>query len=69
MKDLIDFRLSLNLTQKEMAIKMGISESYYSKVEGEFKRPGRGFLEKFKREFPNKDINIFFKECTNSEVN
>ncbi|MBU5308430.1 hypothetical protein KQI18_11645 [Clostridioides mangenotii] len=52
-----------------MAIKMGISESYYSKVEGEFKRPGRGFLEKFKREFPDKDINIFFKKCTNSEVN
>lgn len=69
MKDLIDFRLSLNLTQKEMAKKIGISESYYSKVEGEFKRAGRGFLEKFKKEFPKEDINIFFKNITKSDFN
>ncbi|MBO3446380.1 helix-turn-helix transcriptional regulator [Clostridium sp. CCUG 7971] len=60
MKDLIDFRISLKLTQREMANEIGVSKSYYQKVEGSFKKPGRGFIEKFKETFPNKDIGIFF---------
>lgn len=44
-----------------MAEKMNISKSYYEKVEKGFKKPGRGFLEKFKETFPEGDMNIFFK--------
>jgi len=62
MKDLINFRCTLNLTQKEMARQIGVSKSYYEKVEGCFKNPGRGFLEKFNNEFPDKDLNMFFKQ-------
>ncbi|MEG2353724.1 MAG: helix-turn-helix transcriptional regulator [Clostridium sp.] len=62
MRDLIKFRNSLNLTQEEMAIKIGVSKSYYSKIERGFKKPGRGFIEKYKETFPNKDINIFFTQ-------
>jgi len=62
MKDLINLRCTLNLTQKEMARQIGVSKSYYEKVEGGFKKPGRGFLEKFNNEFPDKDLNMFFKQ-------
>lgn len=60
MATLFEFRNNLNLTQREMAEKMNISKSYYEKVEKGFKKPGRGFLEKFKTTFPEGDINIFF---------
>ncbi|HBG7381053.1 TPA: helix-turn-helix transcriptional regulator, partial [Clostridioides difficile] len=56
------FRKNLGLTQKQLAERIGISKSYYSKIEGNFKKPGRGFLEKFKNTFPNEDMNIFFKQ-------
>ncbi len=60
MSHLFEFRSNLNLTQRQMAEKMNISKSYYEKVEKGFKKPGRGFLEKFKSTFPEIDINIFF---------
>ncbi|EGT4969104.1 TPA: helix-turn-helix transcriptional regulator [Clostridioides difficile] len=62
MKELSKFRKKLGLTQKQLAERIGISKSYYSKIEGNFKKPGRGFLEKFKNTFPNEDMNIFFKQ-------
>ncbi len=61
MNALIEFRNEQNLTQKEMAKKIKVSKSYYEKVEKGFKKPGRGFLEKFKETFPSIDMNIFFK--------
>lgn len=60
METLLEFRNSQNLTQRQMAKKMNVSKSYYEKVEKGFKKPGRGFLEKFKKAFPNGDMNIFF---------
>lgn len=60
MRELIDFRMRLKLTQKEMACEIGVSKSYYQKIEGRFKKPGRGFIEKFQKTFPNVDIGIFF---------
>ncbi len=61
MKELLLLRKSLMLTQEEMAHKIGVSNSYYSKVEGGFKLAGRGFINKFIKTFPNIDSNIFFK--------
>lgn len=60
MNALIEFRNEQNLTQKEIAKKIKVSKSYYEKVEKGFKKPGRGFLEKFKEAFPDIDMNIFF---------
>ena len=40
MQELFLIRKSLMLTQEEMANKIGVSVSYYSKVEGGFKQAG-----------------------------
>ena len=61
MQELLLIRKSLMLTQEEMANKIGVSVSYYSKVEGGFKQAGRGFIDKFAKAFPHNNINIFFK--------
>ena len=62
MKVLIDFRQSYGKTPKEMADIIGVSLSYYEKVEYDQKRPSRDFLIKFKRAFPTFDIDLFFAE-------
>jgi transcriptional regulator with XRE-family HTH domain len=53
-------RKKLHLTQREMAVKLHISVSYYQKVEAGFVKPGRGFIEKFMVAFPKEDINLLF---------
>lgn len=61
--NLKEFRESLNLSQIEMAKKIGVSKSYYSKVESGFRNPSYAFLVKIKNKFPNINIdNLFFKE-------
>ncbi|WP_369524323.1 helix-turn-helix domain-containing protein [Dubosiella newyorkensis] len=50
-----------NLTQTEMADKLQVSYSYYSKVESGNKKPGFSFLEKLKSKFPEYDLNDFFE--------
>lgn len=46
--NLTEFRKSKNLTQTEMAKKIGVSISYYSKVESGHKQPSFQFLKKLK---------------------
>ncbi len=60
MKYLKDLRKSLNLNKKEMANKIGISVSYYEKIESGERYVSRNFLVKLKEKFPQFDINIFF---------
>lgn len=60
MKQLKDFRLSLNLTTSEFANSIGVSKSLYTKVELGFRRPSREFTEKLKAKYPQFDVNIFF---------
>lgn len=60
MRELLLLRKSLMLSQQEMANKIGVSISYYAKVEGGFKHAGRGFIDKFLKTFPSSKIDIFF---------
>ena len=61
-KDLIEFRKRKKLSSIEMAKKIGISNSYYQKIEYGDRSPSFNFLKKFKSVFP--DVNtdsLFFK--------
>lgn len=62
MNSLVDFRVSNNLTQKQMAEKLGTTLSFYSKVELGQRNPSYNFLTKFKSTFAEVDIDkLFFK--------
>ena len=62
MKDnLVDFRSSKKRTKKEMAEKVGITLSYYSKIELGLRNPSYNFIEKFKATFEDACVDeIFF---------
>lgn len=62
MKDLLLLRKSLMMTQEQMSKKIGVSFSYYSKIESGHKQAGRGFIYKFTKAFPNNNIDIFFEK-------
>lgn len=63
MEKLREFRESLYLSQKNMAKKIGISPSYYYKVESGYQNPSYEFLLKFKKKFPNVSVDrIFFSK-------
>lgn len=60
MKELKDFRNSLNLTIQEFSNKIGVSKSLYEKVENGDRKPSREFTTKLKSTYPQFDVNIFF---------
>lgn len=60
METLRDFRTRKNLTQRQLAIKLNISPSYYIKVEQGMVKAGRGFIEKFIQTFPGESADMFF---------
>jgi putative transcriptional regulator len=62
-KRLIAFRESIDKTQEEMARILGVSNSYYSKIELGERNPSYNFLTKFKSKF-NTNINDIFFEMT-----
>ena len=58
---LIKFREGLALSKEEMAVRLEVSESFYSKIELGDRNPSYNFLKKFKMEFPNaQNEKIFF---------
>lgn len=60
MKTLCDFRKQLGLTQIEMAKKLNVSYSYYTKIENENKPPSYNFIKRLKEIYPEINTNIFF---------
>lgn len=62
MKFLKEFRLSLGMTLQEFASNIGVSKSYYEKIESGQRKPSREFMTKLKYKFPQFDVNIFFTE-------
>lgn len=58
---LIEYRKKLGYTQEEMAQKLEVSNSYYSKIESGHKNPSFNFINNFIRVYPNVDVNIFFE--------
>lgn len=66
MESLKQFRRENGLSQSEMAKRLGMSKSFYEKVEYGDRSPSREFLERFKAAFPSYDMNIFFDERLHS---
>lgn len=65
---LSDFRKEKNKTMQEMASEIGISTSFYIKVEIGERNPSYSFLKKFKMAYPNVDIDkIFFTNNTHEK--
>ena len=60
MKTLKEFREAIGKTQGEMAESLGISKSFYEKVENGTRKPSREVIEKIKSVYPLLDVNIFF---------
>lgn len=60
MEEMKKFRISLNYTIEKMSEEIGVSKSYYEKIETGNRKPSRNFIEKFKKKFPQFDTNIFF---------
>ena len=62
MKQLKDLRLSRGYSRKQMAALLDVSLSQYDKVEFGQRSASQAFLKKFKRKFPEFDMNIFFEQ-------
>ncbi|WP_293997629.1 helix-turn-helix transcriptional regulator [uncultured Megasphaera sp.] len=60
MEWLKSFRNENGYTLDEMAGILGISKSLYEKIEYNDREPSRNFLTKFKKAFPDVDMNVFF---------
>jgi len=59
---LMEFRDKTNQTQKDVADKMGISLSFYQKIENGIRNPSYNFLCIFKIKYPGQSIEgIFFE--------
>ena len=59
-QNLITFRKNKNLSVPAMAEKIGISTSYYEKIEYGDRNPSYKFLAKFKKAFPESNTDYIF---------
>ena len=58
---LVKFRESVDKSPEEMAVMLGVSLSFYTKVERVERNPSYNFVKKFKEKFPKANIDkIFF---------
>lgn len=55
-----DFRISQGKSRAEMATILGISLSFYEKIELGDRNISSNFIRKLKEKFPIVDVNIFF---------
>lgn len=67
MNCLEQLRCNEELTMEGMANRLGVSLSFYEKIENGARKPSREFLTKVKGEFPLCDMNIFFTELLHSK--
>lgn len=62
-KQLVEHRKSLKLTVDEMAERIGVSSSFYEKIEYGDRNPSFNFIKAFKKVFPTADADtIFFND-------
>lgn len=67
MNKLKPFRIKLNKNPSEMALIIGVSKSYYEKIENHDRNPSYNFIYKFKKAFPSADVDdIFFDHQSHS---
>ena len=53
---LFELRLAENLNISQMAEKLGLSRSFYEKIENGYRKPSRNFIEKMLFVFPDVDV-------------
>ena len=65
------FRISLNMSQREMAAKLGITQPAYWQIENGAISPSYKFLERLANSFPDVNLNelLFNKECSSCMLN
>lgn len=59
-KRLINFRMNARMSPEKMAESIGVSESYYRKIEYGDRNPSYNILRKFKDAFPDTDTDYLF---------
>ncbi len=59
---LLELRRLNGQTQKQASDLFNVSKSYYVQVELGTCKAGRGFIEQFKRIYPNESTDIFFED-------
>lgn len=60
---LVEFRRAKNMSKHLMAYEIGVSKSYYEKIEYGDRQPSYNFISKFINRFPDADANsIFFTD-------
>lgn len=60
---LIEFRQKIKKTPEKMAQLLDVSTSYYYKIEAGSRNPSYNFLHRFKKEFPQADVDEIFLKC------
>ena len=60
MEALKEFRLEKTLSKDRMARKIGVSTSFFEKVENGHAKPSRGFMEKLKSVYPEVNLDKMF---------
>lgn len=64
------FRTELNMSQKEIATKLGIDKSSYWRIEVGITNPTYNFLNRMVKTFPDLDLNkLLFEGTQSSRVN
>lgn len=58
--NLAKFRAEKELSTMDIAKIIGVSTSFYEKIEYGQRKPSYNFIVKFKNAFPESDISIFF---------
>jgi len=58
-EDLVEFREEKEFTPEKMSVEIGVSSSYYYKIEQGTRNPSYNFLTKIKKRFPDIDLNMF----------
>lgn len=58
--ELINFRKNKGFSAQTMATEVGVSKSYYEKIEYGNRLPSFNFINKFKTAFPDADVDCVF---------
>lgn len=59
-KKLVEFRISKNYSIQKMADEIGVSKSFYEKIEYGERKPSYNFITKFSRRFPDVKLDFLF---------
>ena len=66
-QNLVDFRTEKELSLRDMATKIGVSLSFYEKIEYGQRTPSYNFLIKFKNAFPDSNTDYIFLPTNHTE--